>query len=433
MADTEFVPCGAPEEMTLMDMSVSNPVSESIHRQQEEAELKIKMPLSKESKSLDEGSELELKGSTTATLTDLSVEEELMESDVIFTAEAETDENPELSEGPMDPKAPPESIIPESEREFGEESVHTGRTQVQELCRTGSMSSDEDNEHRETQEELRASESNLVENKSELLEDKAGNESAPVAECQTDMNEEAELEDTVPGERDGITAAGPDDMEEDLQKALPEDMAGLNEEPDVEDMATIEVRDGEATHLDDRLLKRKLERAGAEEEALEDEPDVTAGPKRSSLDFSVQKSRIAVKNPLVRPPKDPRSLLNLASLQPTPRARPRQDALPGDPNRKPPARGVPPGGAGVMGVKLPGLGAGFPVLRKTNREPKEEERAQSSLSQKSDSEQKQTEDAAEEGQTKSKPKWTPPKHAIGMGTPFMMAELKGKLRKSPEK
>ena len=71
----------------------------------------------------------------------------------------------------------------------------------------------------------------------------------------------------------------------------------------------------------------------------------------SSLDFSVQKSRIAVKNPLVRPPKDPRTLLNLPSLEPTPRA---AEAPPGHPGKKVPMFGVPLGGLGVMGVKLPG-------------------------------------------------------------------------------
>ncbi|TNN37371.1 hypothetical protein EYF80_052465 [Liparis tanakae] len=39
---------------------------------------------------------------------------------------------------------------------------------------------------------------------------------------------------------------------------------------------------------------------------------------RSALDFTAQKSRISVKNPLVRPPKDPRTLLHLPSLDPSP-------------------------------------------------------------------------------------------------------------------
>lgn len=94
-----------------------------------------------------------------------------------------------------------------------------------------------------------------------------------------------------------------------------------------------------------------------------------------------------MKNPRARPPKDPRSLLNMPSLEPTPSS-----------HRKVPA-GVPLGGLGI-GIKLPGesfekhmeipqpkksctlfylsgnvthfcvlgLGAGFPVLKKTERE-----------------------------------------------------------------
>lgn len=63
----------------------------------------------------------------------------------------------------------------------------------------------------------------------------------------------------------------------------------------------------------------------------------------AALDFTVQRSRIAVKDPRVRPPKDPRSLLQMPSVDPTPSPR-----LPA----KVPA-GVPLGGMG-MGIKLPG-------------------------------------------------------------------------------
>ncbi|KAL0180432.1 hypothetical protein M9458_025874, partial [Cirrhinus mrigala] len=65
----------------------------------------------------------------------------------------------------------------------------------------------------------------------------------------------------------------------------------------------------------------------------------------SSLDFTVQKARIAVKNPLVRPPKDPRKLLFKASLEPL---------VP-----QPSARGQ------KVEASAPRLGAGLPVLRKT--------------------------------------------------------------------
>lgn len=61
------------------------------------------------------------------------------------------------------------------------------------------------------------------------------------------------------------------------------------------------------------------------------------------LDFTPQRSRIAVKNPRVRPPKDPRSLLNMPSLDPTPSPR--------VPVKAP--VGVPLGGMGI-GIKLPG-------------------------------------------------------------------------------
>lgn len=61
------------------------------------------------------------------------------------------------------------------------------------------------------------------------------------------------------------------------------------------------------------------------------------------LDFAVQRSRIAVKNPLARPPTDPRSLIHKPSVDPTPSL-----PVPG----KVPA-GVPLGGLGI-GIKLPG-------------------------------------------------------------------------------
>lgn len=65
------------------------------------------------------------------------------------------------------------------------------------------------------------------------------------------------------------------------------------------------------------------------------------------LDFAVQRSRIAVKNPRVRPPKNPRSLLHMPSEEPTPTPTPSSRLpvkLPG---------GVPLGGIGI-GIKLPG-------------------------------------------------------------------------------
>ncbi|MEQ2220574.1 hypothetical protein ILYODFUR_006790 [Ilyodon furcidens] len=93
-------------------------------------------------------------------------------------------------------------------------------------------------------------------------------------------------------------------------------------------------------------------------EVEEDQSEVD-GPM---FDFAMQRSRIAVKNPRARPPTDPRSLINKPSVDPTPPSH-----VPG----KVPL-GVPLGGLG-MGIKLPGLGAGFPVLKKTQRSIKDED------------------------------------------------------------
>lgn len=65
------------------------------------------------------------------------------------------------------------------------------------------------------------------------------------------------------------------------------------------------------------------------------------------LDSSPQKSKIAVKNPRVRPPKNPRSLLHTPSRDFTPPSHP--------PARKP--EGFPVGGLGI-GIKLPGRSSG---------------------------------------------------------------------------
>ncbi|XDV45092.1 hypothetical protein PO909_013248 [Leuciscus waleckii] len=134
----------------------------------------------------------------------------------------------------------------------------------------------------------------------------------------------------------------------------------------------------------------------------------------SSLDFTVQKSRIAVKNPLVRPPKDPRKLLYKISVEPL---------LP-----KPPPSEVSVPSKGGVGFKLPGLGAGLPALRKTEfgKQVREGEAERTLHPQ-----QKAvavTEDSVKQEQASAKPKWTPPK-LPGMGSPLMMAELKNKLKK----
>ncbi|XP_056222367.1 claspin [Seriola aureovittata] len=134
----------------------------------------------------------------------------------------------------------------------------------------------------------------------------------------------------------------------------------------------------------------------------------------SSLDFSAQRSRIAVKNPHVRPPKDPRSLLNMPSLDPTPSSH--------LPVRAP--IGVPLGGMGI-GIKLPGLGAGFPVLKKT-RVVREDKSSESSQEPESKSEEKS--DTPKQDEAQHRPKWMPPRQP-GFGNP-LMSELKSKLKKT---
>ncbi|XP_056102008.1 uncharacterized protein si:ch211-136m16.8 [Rhinichthys klamathensis goyatoka] len=135
----------------------------------------------------------------------------------------------------------------------------------------------------------------------------------------------------------------------------------------------------------------------------------------SSLDFSVQKSRIAVKNPLVRPPKDPRKLLYKISLEPR---------LP-----QPPACEVSAPSKGGIGFKLPGLGAGMPALRKTEFGKKAREEGESERTLRPQLKSVAvTEDSVKQEPASAKPKWTPPKHP-GMGSPLMMAELRNKLKK----
>ncbi|XP_051770101.1 uncharacterized protein LOC127523438 isoform X2 [Ctenopharyngodon idella] len=171
------------------------------------------------------------------------------------------------------------------------------------------------------------------------------------------------------------------------------------------------------------VMKRGFDQVSKElpEVKIEEKSDLDLQAfEDSSLDFTIQKSRIAVKNPLVRPPKDPRKLLYKLSVEPLlPKPPPcSQRVEVSVPNK------------GVIGFKLPGLGAGLPVLRKTEfgkkaREEGEEERTlhpqQKSVAVTQDSVKQEQASAA-------KPKWTPPKHP-GMGGPLMMAELKSKLKK----
>lgn len=160
--------------------------------------------------------------------------------------------------------------------------------------------------------------------------------------------------------------------------------------------------------------------AECQEEEQRSEEELYPGLKRnedkdisevdaSELDFVAQKSRIAVKNPRVRPPKDPRALLQKPSLEPSP-----SKQLP----TNIPA-GVPVGGLG-FGIKLPGLGGGFPVLKKTKKTVQEEHTPETS-SQEVKPEDKQVD-------SQHRPKWMPPKHP-GFGNP-LMSELKTKLKKT---
>ncbi|MCJ8738266.1 hypothetical protein PDJAM_G00033630 [Pangasius djambal] len=175
-------------------------------------------------------------------------------------------------------------------------------------------------------------------------------------------------------------------------------------------------------------LKRGFEKMAGDND--EDKPgvltDLLLPSQASSLDFTVQKSKIAVKNPLVRPPKDPRTLINMASVEPLTPPHPSQPSF----LKKSHLEGPSVPSKGVIGFKLPGLGAGFPALRKTEagRKIRDGEDSESVTSQKSDSGSQPADDNVKQETSPPKPKWTPPRQP-GMGSPLMMAELKSKLKK----
>ncbi|XP_060719882.1 trichohyalin isoform X2 [Tachysurus vachellii] len=153
--------------------------------------------------------------------------------------------------------------------------------------------------------------------------------------------------------------------------------------------------------------------------------DLLPPSQASSLDFTIQKSKIAVKNPLVRPPKDPRTLINMASVEPLTRPpHPLQTGF----VKKSHLEGASLPSKGVIGFKLPG--SGFPALRKTETGGKiiDGEDSVSATSQKSDSGSQSADDNVKQETSPHKPKWTPPRQP-GMGNPLMMAELKSKLKK----
>ncbi|XP_072228969.1 uncharacterized protein [Leuresthes tenuis] len=136
------------------------------------------------------------------------------------------------------------------------------------------------------------------------------------------------------------------------------------------------------------------------------------------LDFTVQRSRIAVKNPRIRPPTNPRSLLHMPSVDPSPSSRGPVKVL----------AGVPLGGLGI-GIKLPGLGAGFPVLKKTQRVVRDED-SHETHSQEPEKKTEERSDTLKEEEAPPKPKWMPRGHP-GFGNP-LMSELKTKLKKAPK-
>lgn len=144
----------------------------------------------------------------------------------------------------------------------------------------------------------------------------------------------------------------------------------------------------------------------------------------SILDFTAQKSRICIKSPHVRPPRHPRSLLLMPSLEPCPpKPSPRTQA-------RALAGGGPMAGVGGIGIKLPGLGGGFPVLRPTKTGVKREDNTENA-SQKSETEPQVAEESHKQEEVKPKPKWTPPRRP-GFGNPLMMSELKNKLKKAQD-
>lgn len=167
------------------------------------------------------------------------------------------------------------------------------------------------------------------------------------------------------------------------------------------------------TWTEKKLLKLPEE---AEEPTTTSDQEKVVAP---ALDFTVQRSRIAVKNPRVRPPKDPRSLLHMPSVDPTPSTH--------EPAKAP--KGVPLGGLGI-GIKLPGLGAGFPVLKKTQRVVKEENSQETPSQQEPEVKPEEKSDAPQQDEAQHKPKWMPPRHP-GFGNP-LMSELKTKLKKTTQ-
>ncbi|XP_051925364.1 histone acetyltransferase KAT6A [Hippocampus zosterae] len=152
-----------------------------------------------------------------------------------------------------------------------------------------------------------------------------------------------------------------------------------------------------------------------------DEPECQLEPSGSLLNFAPQRSRMAVKNPRVRPPKDRRSLLQRPSA-------PAASSPPPQPPSKIPV-GVHVLGGFRLGIQLPGLGAAFPVAKKLPPMGSENS-AGSRAPHRQEAELKAAPkaDAAKQAGGPPGPKWMPPRQA-GLGNPFM-SELKTKLKKA---
>ncbi|XP_035259820.1 trichohyalin isoform X4 [Anguilla anguilla] len=118
-----------------------------------------------------------------------------------------------------------------------------------------------------------------------------------------------------------------------------------------------------------RLDNKETEGLNVEEENDEMKKTIDNWTERHtpSLDFTAQKSRIALKNAHSRPPRNPRSLLNTPSLLPTPSELQQPEKLSVVPMV------VKQGGPVISGFKLPGMGGGFPALKRTHRGVREGE------------------------------------------------------------
>ncbi|XP_062859476.1 uncharacterized protein si:ch211-136m16.8 [Trichomycterus rosablanca] len=195
-----------------------------------------------------------------------------------------------------------------------------------------------------------------------------------------------------------------------------------------EHLTTYEEPKGETAVDGDKHLKERS-RPGLKRgiKQMESSSRVFQLQQVSFLDLTAQKSKIAVRRPDIRPPKDPRTLINMPSVEPSTLPLPSRPS----PLEKSFKEDASTPRKNIIGFKLPGLGAGFPVLRKTEA-GKRIKGEEDTPPQKSNAESQPTDEHVKQKPVPDKPdkpKWTPPKHS-GMGSPMMMAELKNKLKKN---